>query len=160
MDQRQVEDALDRHMTRLRALALAFCFSVGFYVLIGWILIALVGFEALAGLPFALVASVAVLQLLVILAGYLVSLRMRVPRGDFDGSAAHIEEALQRYLSSVVVASALREVAAVVGFVLTLLTGNLVWVIGLGAVATISMMVHWPRREAVRDFLQQQRATR
>jgi len=160
MDQRQVEDALDRHVPRLRALALAFCSSVFFYVLVAWILIEVVGFEALADLPFAIVAAVAILQLLVILAGWLASLRMRVPRGDSGSSPAHIEESLQRYMSSVVVASALREVASVVGLVLTLLTGDLTWVIALGAAATISMMVHWPRREAVRDFLQQQRAAR
>jgi hypothetical protein len=170
MDQREIDRAIDRHLTRLRVIGLAFCASVAVYVGVAWLLIEILAFTGVLELPFVAATSIAVGQLLVILAGYLISRAMRkapssgatgvVREGAAGRSAADAEEAMQRYTQSVIVASALREVAAVVGFVLTLLTGQIVWVALLSGAALISMLVHWPRREAVRDFLQQQRMAR
>jgi len=167
MDQRRVDDAIDRHLPRLSIVALAFCASAVTYVVVGMVLVEVVGFEALAALPRTVATAIAVSQLLVILAGYLVSraIRTAAPSPQTSGAVNEAarddaEEAMQRYTRSVIVASALREVAAVVGLVLTLLTGELLWVLLLSAAATISMVVHWPRRDAVQDYLEQQRVAR
>jgi branched-subunit amino acid transport protein len=50
----------------------------------------------------------------------------------------------------------MREVASVVGLLLSLLTRDVIWVILLGGAALVSMLVHWPRRAALEDWLQQQ----
>ncbi|MGD8328095.1 MAG: hypothetical protein PVJ49_01585 [Acidobacteriota bacterium] len=158
MDQRTIDNALHRHIARLRSLAIAFCASAAMYVGIALILERVVGLGPLLEISFPVAAGIAVLQLLVILAGYLISRAVRAPRNARAAAARDAEEAMGRYTTSVIIASAMREVAAVIGFVLTLLTGDLMWVSLLAAVAVVSMLVHWPRRAAVRDFLEQQGA--
>lgn len=167
MDQRRVDDAIARYLPLLNILAFAFCASVVVYIVVGWLLIDVLGFEALAALPPAMVTAIAASQLFVILAGYLISNAIRGPAparqrsGGIDRATSDDAEAdMQRYARSVIVASALREVAAVVGLVLTLLSGELVWVALLGAATIVSMIVHWPRRGAVQDYLEQQRVAR
>lgn len=167
MDQRRVDDAIGRYLPRLNILAFAFCASVVAYIVVGWLLIEVLGFEALAALPPAAVTAIAASQLLVVLAGYLISNAIRgaapasqTSRGIDRAARDDAEEAMQRYTRSVVVASALREVAAVVGLVLTLLSGELLWVALLGGATIVSMIVHWPRRGAVQDYLEQQRVAR
>lgn len=183
MDPRQIDAAVDAHIPQLRVLALAFCASVAVYALVAWLLVALLDFGGIMELPFNVAAAIAAVQLLVILAGYLLSRAIRrppdrsqaaggaSPRGASAGSrdarpgvetvplatGESAAAAMQRYTKSVIVASALRELAVVVGFLLTLFTGDLTWVLLLGGIALISMLVHWPRRDAVYDFLQQQR---
>lgn len=185
MDPRQIDTAVDAHILKLRVLALAFCASVAVYALVAWLLVALLDFGGIMELPFQVAAAIAAVQLLVILAGYLVSRVIRRPpdrlQAPVEGIASptgasagsgdarpggetlpltrgeSAAAAMQRYTKSVIVASALRELAVVVGFLLTLFTGDLTWVLLLGGIALISMLVHWPRRDAVYDFLQQQR---
>lgn len=164
MDQREFDRAVDRHLPRLRTIGSAFCFTALLYVGIAWLLIEQLEFAGVLELPFAVAAAIAVAQLPVILAGYLIARAIRNPRpatsaAPRDG-AGDVEEAMQRYARSVVVGSVLREVASVVGLMLSLFTGELLWVVALAAVALVSMLVHWPRRDAVLDFLQQQRVVR
>lgn len=185
MDPRQIDAAVDAHIQQLRVLALAFCASVAVYALVAWLLVALLDFGGIMELPVNIAAAIAAVQLLVILAGYLLSRAIRRPpdRSQAAGASSasprgasaasrdarpgvetvplargdSVATAMQRYTKSVIVASALRELAVVVGFLLTLFTGDLTWVLLLGGIALISMLVHWPRRDAVYDFLQQQR---
>lgn len=51
------------------------------------------------------------------------------------------------YMSANVIAFALREGAGLIGFMLSLLTGNPWWSWGLGGAAVIAMIVDWPRGE-------------
>jgi hypothetical protein len=64
---------------------------------------------------------------------------------------------MQRYTRSVVVAAALRESASTVGLVLSLLTADPTWVLLLAGAALLSMLIHWPRRAGVEDWLLRQR---
>lgn len=53
-----------------------------------------------------------------------------------------------------IVGFALREGTAIIGLVITLLTGDIRWCIGLGALALLSMLASWPKRaeaEAMAD---------
>lgn len=52
---------------------------------------------------------------------------------------------LAGYRTATVVAFALREGAALVGLVLTLLTGDIRWCLGLSALAVLAMLLGWPR---------------
>jgi len=163
MDQRQADKALAQYMTPVRVIALGFSTTMIVYVGVAALLIEVFAFERILEVPFYIAASIAVLQLLVILAGYLVSLSMRKPSSAAaptgmapPGAGTDVDEAMQRYTKSLLVAAGTREFASVVGLVLTLLTGNLTWVLVLSGVALVSMLIHWPRRAAVEDFLQQQ----
>lgn len=63
--------------------------------------------------------------------------------------AEHIDvgERAGDYMSANIIAFALREGAGLMGFVLSLLTGNPWWSWGLGGAAVLSMIVDWPRGE-------------
>jgi hypothetical protein len=56
---------------------------------------------------------------------------------------------LAGYRSAIIVAFALREGAAIMGLVLTLLTGELVWCVALSAGALATMLAGWPKRSAM-----------
>ena len=62
-------------------------------------------------------------------------------------AAAHAEARAQGFVQATIVAFALREAAGIIGLVLSLLTGNLLWVLALGGLAALAMVAGWPRRE-------------
>ena len=168
MDPRQIDNAVEKHILTVRLIAIAFAASVLLYAAVAYLLIGVLGHRQVMEVPFYIAAAIAVSQLLTILAGWLMSPSMRRPDrargvtiasgGGADGTGPEVgaEEAMQRYVKSVVVAAALRELASIVGLLLTLLTADMTWVLLLGGVALLSMLVHWPRRAAIEDFLQQQ----
>ena len=60
----------------------------------------------------------------------------------------HVIGAAERagdYMSANIIAFALREGAGLIGFVLSLLTGNPWWSWGLGGAAVLAMIVDWPK---------------
>ena len=61
--------------------------------------------------------------------------------------AEHLDAAERAgdYMSANIIAFAMREGAGLIGFVLSLLTGNPWWSWGLGGAAVIAMIVDWPR---------------
>lgn len=61
-------------------------------------------------------------------------------------AAAAPETRAQGFLQATIVGFALREAAGIIGLVLSLLTGKLLWVVALGACAALAMAVAWPRR--------------
>jgi hypothetical protein len=58
-------------------------------------------------------------------------------------------ERLAGYRRATIVAFALREGTALIGFVLNLLDGDLRWCLGLSALAMVAMLLDWPRRTDV-----------
>ncbi len=181
MDPRQIDKAVEKHILTVRIIAIGFAASVLLYAAVAYLLIGVLGHQQVLEVPLYVAAAIARLQLLTLLAGWLISLSMRrphhaghvtIPNGAEAALAAEsadaktiapevdADEAMQRYIKSVVVAAGLRELASIVGLVLTLLTANMTWVLLLGGAALISMLVHWPRRAAIEDFLQQQRSAR
>ena len=176
MDPRQIDKAVEKHIPTVRIIAIGFAASVLLYAAVAYLLIGVLGHQQVLEVPLYVAAAIALLQLLTILAGWLISLSMRRPhrarRGTIPSGAAEAadaktiapevdaDEAMQRYIKSVVVAAGLRELASIVGLVLTVLTANMTWVLLLGGAALISMLVHWPRRAAIEDFLQQQGSAR
>lgn len=60
---------------------------------------------------------------------------------------------LDTFQRSTLVGYVLRETGAVVGVVVTLLTGNVLWVLLTSGVALVTMALAWPRRGAVEDWL-------
>lgn len=182
MDPRQIDKAVGKYIPTARLIAIGFAASVLLYAAVAYLLIGVLGHQQVLEVPLYLAAAIAVSQLLTILAGWLISLSIRRPhraRGVTIPSGAansadstdstdakstvpegRADEAMQRYIKSVVVAAGLRELASMVGLLLTVLTANMTWVLLIGGVALISMLVHWPRRAAIEDFLQQQGVAR
>lgn len=71
-----------------------------------------------------------------------------VKRALLKRSGAEYLDIMERagdYMSANIIAFAMREGAALMGFVLSLLTGNPWWSWGLGGAAVLSMIVDWPK---------------
>ena len=153
MDQREIDLALDQHMAAVRAIAFVFTSSVLIYLGVGWLLVVQMGVAPFMEVPTAVIAVVVGVGLGIIFIGYAVSRSILGQRADPNPEGGAL---MQRYIKAVVIACALRELAAISGFALSLLTGNLTWVLILGGAAMFSMAVHWPRRDAVEDWIQQQ----
>ena len=105
------------------------------------------GEESLPPLLPAILASVGVTMLLG--AGFVSSLIL----GPARQPGRTVEERLAAYFQSVIVGFAVREGAGVLGLVITLLSGDLKWVLGLSGAAAIAMAVAWPRREKMSDLV-------
>jgi hypothetical protein len=68
----------------------------------------------------------------------------RAAAEGFDGDLGKIFTA---YQNATIIAFALREAGALIGFILALLTGNLWWSWSLGGAAVVAMIFDWPKRE-------------
>jgi hypothetical protein len=66
---------------------------------------------------------------------------------DAEGFDGDQEKRLAAWQKATIVAFALREAGGLIGFVLTVITGNFWWIWGLGGAALIAMAMDWPRRK-------------
>jgi len=68
-------------------------------------------------------------------------------RADAEGFDGDLGKVFNAYQTASIIAFALREAGALLGFILALLTGNPWWSWGLGGAAVIAMIFDWPKRE-------------
>jgi hypothetical protein len=71
----------------------------------------------------------------------------KLPRG------AERREALARFNSSVIVGFAVREGAGLFALAAALVTGQLVWGLGLAGLAVLGMVLAWPGDQRLREYL-------
>jgi hypothetical protein len=165
MDRQALGQAVDRQMPALRAIAAALAASVVAQAVVAWVVIDRWIREPIVPLATPIAGAAAFSGLFLILVGYLLGRSIRDsdqrpaaggPTGD-DAGRLWVAALMQRYTRSVVVAAALRESASTVGLVLSLLTADPTWVLVLAGAALLSMLIHWPRRAGVEDWLLRQR---
>ncbi len=163
MDLHDRDHIMEPRLQALRVIAVLLAGGIVTYMFLAWFLLRSVIIEPIAKLSQAVNLGLGLAGLLVILAGYVVGRRMR-DSTTFSGSAQMAEQTdgkrltglLARYTRSFIVAAAAREAAAVIGLVLALLNGDIRPALLLGGVALGSMLIHWPRRGAVENWLSQQ----
>jgi hypothetical protein len=68
-------------------------------------------------------------------------------RADAEGIQGDPGKVFAAYRKATLMAFALREAGGLIGFVLSILTGNPWWSWGLGGAAVIAMLFDWPKRE-------------
>lgn len=68
-------------------------------------------------------------------------------RADAEGFDSDLGKVFAAYQNATLIAFALREAGGMIGFILSLLTGNPWWSWGLGGAAVIAMVFDWPKRE-------------
>lgn len=139
----------------LNGVCIAIFLSVPVYVVIAVLLT-----EGEAGtfpseaLPAALVPVLIVVAALLLLAAPAIGNAIKRPERDMTGGAAGTaSQRLERFRTGHIVAFALRETAAILGLVLTLVTSNLDWVLILGAATMVAMLLGWPRAAAARRLV-------
>jgi hypothetical protein len=68
-------------------------------------------------------------------------------RADAEGFDGDLGKVFSAYQNANITAFALREAGGLIGFILSLTTGNPWWSWGLGGAAVIAMIFDWPKRE-------------
>ena len=68
-------------------------------------------------------------------------------RADAEGFNGDPEKRRAAWQKATIMAFALREAGGLIGFVLTAITGNFLWIWGLGGAALIALAMDWPKRE-------------
>ncbi len=164
MDRHDQDHIIDQRLQVLRVIAILLSSGIVVYMFLAWLLLRSIILEPIAALPPAVNLGLGFAGLLVILAGYLLGRRMRDASASPSSTettgqtdSKRLDGLLQRYTRAFVVAAAAREAAAVIGLVLTLLNGDVRPALLLGGIALGSMLIHWPRRGAVEDWLLEQR---
>jgi len=138
---------------RLQVICGALMWSVLIYVGLAWFL----GRQGAAGnmtkaLPAALPGALLVAAALLLLASNRVP-RMMLARAAEPDEAGGAIVPIQAVQSAYVVGFALRETVAIFGLVLTLTSGDMIWVLALSAVAILAMVAGWPTRSRVEAHL-------
>ncbi len=164
MDRHDQDHIIDQRLQVLRVIAILLSSGIVVYMFLAWLLLRSIILEPIAALPPAVNLGLGFAGLLVILAGYLLGRRMRDASASPSSTettgqtdSKRLDGLLQRYTRAFVVTAAAREAAAVIGLVLTLLNGDVRPALLLGGIALGSMLIHWPRRSAVEDWLLEQR---
>jgi len=120
---------------------LAILASIPFYVAVAW-MVAGERADASGGtLPPVLVWALAAVGIAMLAAAQAVWVAMK------RGATARLTpaERLASYRTAAIVSFAMREAAAIVGLVTSLLTGDLRWCLALSAAAVIAMLLGFPR---------------
>lgn len=73
--------------------------------------------------------------------------RALLKRSDAEHAGADPVQQAGDYMSANIIAFALREGAGLMGFVLSLLSGNPWWGWGLGGAAILAMILDWPKHQ-------------
>ncbi len=129
------------------------------------VMVAIMSLVAYVGMAFMLTSQEAIepmaipSTLLPILAGFAVSTLFTASLivKAMTGKASRIMSPADRlgpYQAAMIVGVALRESAGVMGLVLTLLTGNLLWVSLLSGLAAIAILSNFPTQSALENLVQ------
>ena len=155
MSHENFSGSIDRQVRSLQVICFAFIVSLVIYAGLAWTLVEVVGFDAVVDLDPTLTAAIAMVALGTLPAAEMLS-RMLKAKAGLLGRDAGAEATLRAYSQAVIVGFALRESCGIIGLVLSLLTGSMLWAVTLSAVALVAMVVAWPRSHAMQEWLLQQ----
>lgn len=148
MDTPDLESRIDERMRILTIICAALVGSVVIYGAVGWFLLTQGGIAPggiLSEVPIVPYILAALGLGALIFAPIVTSLMLK--QGGNQPDPGNPEPALMRYQSSVIVGFAVRESAAVMGLVATILTGSVIWIVALSTATVAAMLMAWPRRE-------------
>ena len=142
-DRDRVADAL----RFLNVVCLGMVFSVFVYAVVAWFLSSQDGAIAGPQLPREIAWVGAVVAIALLVAAPVVQRRAREGTVQGPDPAERRIAALEGYRLGTLLAFLLRDGAAIVGLMLTIMTGEPIWTYALGAVTVVAMFWGWPRRE-------------
>ena len=144
------EDKIDATFAQLNLICVVLAFGAVFYCFLSWMLIAVMDFAFHEGF-----SSNALWPMLVGGAGVaIIIFASRVGKNIFSESLADASEpqnVLSSYFSSKILTFCAYEIAALMGLIATIFTGELIWSIALSFAALGTMIKHWPRQSSVRE---------
>lgn len=151
MDRRRLTRDLEQRLRPQQVICLGLALSVVLYAAIGVALVATGFVGPILELATEIQALAAGAGIVLTLAATPLS-RSLLARAE-AGRPRDPERLFDAYRRSILMGYALRETGAVVGFLVTLLTGNVLWVLLTSGIALLAMVLAWPRRDAVADWM-------
>lgn len=146
---------VDEAMRFLNVVCGALVASVAAFAMVAWFVASGPGARGLVGPP--LPDAVAFLGVAVgvglLLAAPIVHRKMLEPAAMAMRQAEQVDAALESFRLATMLAFILREGAAIVGLMLTLLTNQPMWCYALAALAVVAMIWGWPREEQLAGLL-------
>ena len=146
-------EVVSEQMRFLNVVCFALVASVGAYSVVAWYLSSEGG--ALAGpeLPSALAWVGAAVAIALLVAAPIARRKMLEKSSVTMLSSERDDTAVESYRLATLLSFMLREGAAIVGLMLTILTGEATWCYALGAITVVAMFSAWPRREELEALL-------
>jgi hypothetical protein len=146
-------EVVSEQMRFLNVVCLALVASVGAYSVVAWFLTS--GGDALGGpdLPRGLAIAGALVALALLVAAQIVRRKILEKAASGARTDERHTTAVESYRLATLLSFILREGAAIVGLMLTILTAEPMWCYGLGAVTVVAMFTGWPRREELEAVL-------
>lgn len=136
-----------KEWTTLHIICGALAAATAAYAGMGWFLVTNGSFELpRLAKPGGLALILSVAAVLLLLAAPLAQRLLAQDRDSRRRSMPVVP--FETYRQAIIVAFALREGAAIIGLVITLLTRDVRWALALGAVAVLAMLLGWPKPAA------------
>ena len=146
-------EVVSEQMRFLNVVCFALVASVGAYSVVAWFLSGDSSALAAPDLPSAL-AWVGAAVAIALLVAAPIARRKMLEKGALGGHSHERQAtALEGYRLATLLSFILREGAAIIGLMLTLLTGDPIWCYALGALTIVAMFTAWPRREELEAAL-------
>jgi hypothetical protein len=142
---------LETQMRVLTLVCAALAGSLVLYAGITWYLLEQVGLQPVWNtMPLLVPGVVGLVALGPLCAAPYVS-RLLLAQAPSAASTADPQAAFQVVMRATIVAFAMREAVGVLGFVLALVSGELIWCVALSGVALLAMLLGWPRRDQMEE---------
>lgn len=152
-DAQSTGEVVSEQMRFLNVVCFALVAGVGAYSVVAWFLTS--GSDSIAGpdLPRGL-AIVGALVAVALLVAAPVAKRKILDKAAIGVRAdERVTTAVESFRLATLLSFILREGAAIVGLMLTILTGEPMWCYALGALTVVAMFTGWPRREELEAVL-------
>lgn len=151
MDRQELSRRLDQGLRAQQIICAGLALSVVIYAGVALALVGTGILEPVVELATEIQALAAGAGIVVILLATPVTRSIRArAEGARPRDTRRLLQASQR---SILAGFVIRETGAVLGLAVTLLTGNVLWVLLTSAVALVGMTLAWPRRAAVEDWV-------
>jgi putative flippase GtrA len=149
------QSRVDEALRFLNVVCVGMILSVGVLVIVAWFVSSRQGEAGQVGppLPAALAYIGFAVGLALLVAAPLVHRKMLARAASSLRADERTDTALESFRLATLLAFILREGAAIVGLMLTLLTNEPMWSYVLSALAIIAMIWGWPKPEQVTDML-------
>jgi hypothetical protein len=147
METRDRQQLIDEETRFLSVVALAMVFSVLVFVGLAWFLLDRVEDPlVVAALPAPIAWAGALAAVALLVAAPLIHRRLlqRIEGPGPEGDPAPVVEG---HRFATILVFMLREAAAILGLMIALVSGQAIWVYGLGGLALVAMFTAWPRRD-------------
>jgi hypothetical protein len=152
-DAQSTDEVVAEQMRFLNVVCFALVAGVGVYSVVAWFLTS--GSDSIGGpdLPRGLAIAGALVAVALLVAAPVAKRKILDKAAVGARADERVTTAVESFRLATLLSFILREGAAIVGLMLTILTGEPMWCYALGALTVVAMFTGWPRREELEAVL-------